>query len=223
MSEGGGKRSHFKMFLALALIVGIVGLLAYGNQSGNALNSVIGRFSSVSGLAGQPFDIALSTDSTVLYGNSFDLAGSDVTLSGVCNTLKIGALTVEKENTRCTIQVSGYTGRFEYTPFGSIVISGQAPSVKVDSYTYTSGKAVTLEAEVIPLGFSATGLIKSKVSMIAPSGQISKFSGGELKGVSYLDKTSLDISNLNANAELKDGVLTLTGTATAVKSTEFSW
>ncbi|MBI2084309.1 MAG: hypothetical protein HYT70_01715 [Candidatus Aenigmarchaeota archaeon] len=223
MAEDGGKRSHFKMFLALALIVGIVGLLAYGNRGDNVVSSVIGRFSSVGGIGGEPFNIVLSTDSTVLYGNSFDLAGSDITVSGICNSLKIGSLTVAKDNTRCSIQASGYTGKFEYTPFGSIVVSGQAPSVKIDAYTYTAGNAVSIEAEVIPTGFHATGLIKSKISTVAPSGSISKFSGGELKGVSYLSKTPLDISNLNADAELKDGVLTLTGTATAVKSTEFSW
>ncbi len=221
-SSGEKKRSNFKMFLALFLIAGIVGLLAYGNKGDNAVSSVLGRFTNI-GAGGDAFDLRLSTDATVLYGNSFALSGSDITISGVCNVVNIGELTIERENTRCTIQTSGYSGKFDYTPFGSIVLAGQSSAVKLDTYTYSSGKPVNFEVEIIPMGMFVTGISKSKLSMVAPFGEIAKFSNGELKGVSYLSGTPLDINNLNGNIELKDGVLTITGAATAVKSTEFTW
>lgn len=222
MAEG-GRFGHFKLILALVLIVGILGLIAYANTGQKFLEKIkIGRFAQT-GETKEPFGIVLTTDTTSLYGKSFSINKAVVNLAGVCNKVKIGSLSVERENTRCLVETSDFLGTFYYTPFGSISVSGQVTSVKLDANTYKSDTAINLEVEVIPVSFFVTGLNEPTFSTVA-SGKIEKYSAeGELKGVAFLKSNSLTINNLIVSAQLENGELKVTGTATSVKSDDFSW
>lgn len=221
MSES---RHHFKMFLALVLIVGILGLIAYANTGENLFKNLkVGRFAETqTQTTSEPFNIVLTTESTTLYGTSFSLSNSPVTLSGICNSVKIESLTIEGENTRCDIEVD-YTGSFDYSSFGSVTLKGKSSSLKLNSNTYKSDNLINFEIEVIPISLSVIGVSKDKLLLIVPSGKIEKFINEELKGVSYLSKSSLEFNNLAGNIELSEGTLKVTGSVTAVKSEEFSW
>lgn len=223
MTEG-GHGGHLKLILALVLIVGIMGLIAYANSGQKFLEAFkVGKFTEVQPTA-EPFGISLTTGVTALYGKSFPIAGSPFSLEGVCSQVKVGGLKIETEETRCSASAESFTGTFQYSPFGSIVLVGSANEVKVNSNKYSAATPISFEFEVIPTGFSIAGLNAGTLSLIAPSGKIEKYGkDGSLKAVAYLSQSTLDLNSLVANAQLQRGELKITGTATSVKSEEFSW
>ncbi len=224
MAEGhsGG---HFKIILALVLIAGIMGLIAYANTGDQFLQAFkIGKFADVQQTTAEPFGISLTTGVTALYGKSFSIAGSPFSFEGVCSSLKVGGLDIEREETRCSVSIEGFTGTFQYSPFGSILFVGSGSSVKVDSNRYSSAAPISFEFEAIPAGFFVGGISENKISVVVPAGKIEKYGkDGSLKAVAYLSQSTLDLSSLFGNAQLDNGELKITGTATSVKSEEFSW
>ena len=224
MTEG-GKGGHFKLVLALVLVVGIMGLIAYANTGQKFLQAFkIGKFADVQQSATEPFGIVLSTGVTALYGKSFSIAGSPFSFDGVCSLVKVGGLKIETEETRCSASAESFTGTFQYSPFGSIVFSGSSNTVKVNSNKYSAATPISFEFEVIPTKFSVAGINANTISIVAPSGKIEKYGkDGSLKAVAYLSQSTLDLNSLVAYAQLENGELKVTGTATSVKSEEFSW
>lgn len=222
MTEG-AKGGHFKLILALVLIVGIMGLIAYAN-SGDGFLKAFKAGRAVQTAGAEPFGISLSTGTTALYGKSFAIAGSPFSFTGVCSFIKVGGLTIQSEETRCSASAESFTGTFQYSQFGSIVFVGSADSVKVNSNTYNAATPIDFEFEVIPTGFFVGGISETKLSLIAPSGKIEKYGkDGSLKAVAFLSQSMLDLNSLVGNAQLENGELKVTGTATSVKSEEFSW
>lgn len=223
MSEGSGKGGHFKLILALALVLGIIGLSVYANTGPKFLSALkTGKVTNMQ--QAEPFGVSLTTATTALYGKSFSVSSSQFSFEGVCNLVKVGGFKVEGEETRCSASADGFTGSYQYTQFGSLVIGGSANSVKIDSKRYSSSVPTSFEFEVIPIGFSLTGISEPKLSMTVPTGTIERYGkDGSLKSIAYLSQSSLDLNSLVANAQLEKGQLKLTGTVTSVKSEEFSW
>lgn len=224
MAEG-SRGGHFKLVLALVLIAGILGLVAYANTGQKFLEAFkIGKFTNVQPDAqAEPFGILLSTGVTALYGKSFSIAGSPFSFEGVCNLITLGGVTATSDETRCSVSVDSFVGTFQYTQFGSILFVGSAPAVKVDTKKYSTATPINFEFEVIPTGFSVVGINEKQVTLSVPSGRIERYSSdGSLRGTESLNQ-SIDLNNLIANAELKNGELKVTGTATSVRSEEFSW
>ncbi len=224
MTEGHGG-GHFKLILALVLIAGIMGLIAYANTGQQFLKALkIGGFTNVQQQPTEPFGISLTTGVTAFYGKSFAISASPFSFEGVCSLVKVGGLKIETEETRCSASVESFTGTFQYSPFGSILFVGGASEVKVNSNKYSAQTPISFEFEVIPTGFFVAGINVDKISLIAPSGRIEKYGkDGSLKSIAYLSQSTLDLNSLIANAQLEQGELKVTGTATSVKSEEFSW
>ncbi|MBI2005511.1 MAG: hypothetical protein HYS80_01990 [Candidatus Aenigmarchaeota archaeon] len=226
MTEHGHGGHHFKLVLALLLIVGIMGLIAYANTGQKFLEAFkVGKFADVQpSTQTESFGMVLSTGVTALYGKSFSIAGSPFSFEGVCNFMKVGGLIIETEETRCSASAEGFTGTFQYSPFGSIVFVGSANAVKVNANKYSAATPISFEFEVIPTGFSVAGINVNSISMVAQSGDIEKYGkDGSLKAVAYLSQSTLDINSLIASAQLEKGELKISGIATSVKSEEFSW
>lgn len=224
MAEGHG-HGHFKLILALVLIVGIMGLIGYANTGQKFLQAFkIGKFTEVQPTQAEPFGISLTTGVTALYGKSFSIAGSPFSFEGVCSLVTVGGLKIETEETRCSASVESFTGTFQYSPFGSILFTGSADTIKVNANKYISQTAISFEFEVIPAGFVVAGINENSISLIAPSGKIEKYGkDGSLKSIAYLSQSTLDLNSLTASTQLENGELKITGTATSVKSEEFSW
>lgn len=224
MTEG-SRGGHFKLILALVLIAGILGLIVYANAGQNFLKLFkVGRATEVQPTQAEPFGISLSTITTALYGKSFSITSSPFSFEGVCSLVNVGGLKIEKEETRCSASADSFTGTFQYSPFGSIIISGSATTVKVDANKYSSQTPISFEFEVIPTGFSVAGINVDSISLIAPSGKIEKYGrDGSLKSIAYLSQSTLDITGLVGSVQLENGELKITGTATSVKSQEFTW
>ncbi len=225
MAEGhsGG---HFKLVLALVLIAGIMGLIAYANTGERFLQEFkLGRFANVdTTVTSEPFGISMSTGLTVLYGKSFALSSSPFSFSGICSLVQVGGLAIESEETRCSVSSEGFTGTFQYTPFGSMIIAGSGSNVKVGPNKYSAAAPISFEFEVIPTEFFVSGINENKVSLVAPSGKIERYGkDGSLNGIESLSQSTLDLNSLVANVQLENGELKITGTATSVKSEEFSW
>ncbi len=226
MTEGAHSGGHFKLILALGLIAAIMGLIVYANAGDKIMQALkVGKFTETQAPPPEePFGVSLKTAATALYGKSFTIATSPFSFEGVCSTVSVGGLKFETEETRCSASSDSFTGTFQYTPFGSILITGNAPSVKVNSIKYSSAAPTNFEFEVIPTTFSIDGLTTTALSIIAPTGSIEKYArDGSLVGVAYLTQSTLDINSLVASAQLKEGQLTVTGTATSVTNEEFSW
>ena len=224
MTEG-RKGGHFKIILALVLIVGIMGLIAYANTGQKFLQAFkIGKFTDVQSSTAEPFGMVLSTGVTALYGKSFAIASAPFSFDGVCSLVKVGGLKIETEETRCSASAESFTGTFQYSPFGSILFVGSANAVKVNDNKYSAATPISFEFEVIPTGFIVAGINGNAISLVTPSGKIEKYGkDGSLKAIAYLSQSTLDINSLVANAQLERGELKVTGTATSVKSEEFSW
>ncbi len=225
MTEG-SKGGHFKLILALVLIVGIIGLITYANAGQKFLQTFkLGKFADVqTQVTGSPFSISLTTTATALYGKSFSITDSPFSFEGICSIVKVGGLKIEGEETRCSASGDSFTGTFAYSTFGSIIFTGSANDVKVNANKYSSQTPIAVEFEVIPTGFSVAGISSNTISLIAPTGKIEKYGkDGSLKGIAYLSQSTLDINSLTASAQLEKGELKIIGTATSVKSEEFSW
>lgn len=224
MAEG-SKGGHLKLILALVLIVGIMGMIAYANTGQKFLQAFkIGKFADVQSSTAEPFGISLTTGVTALYGKSFSIATSPFSFDGVCSLIKVGGLKIETEETRCSASAESFTGAFQYSPFGSILFVGSANAVKVNDNKYSAATPISFEFEVIPAGFIVAGINENAISLVTPSGKIEKYGkDGSLKSVAYLSQSTLDINSLVANAQLERGELKVTGTAASVKSEEFSW
>ena len=221
----GVKGGHFKLILALVLIMGIIGLIAYANTGGKFLQALkIGKFSEVQQQQAEPFGIVLSTETTALYGKSFSIASSPFSFEGICSTVKVGGLNIETEETRCSASADSFTGTFQYSPFGSVLFIGSANSVKVNANKYSSATPISFEFETIPTKFSVAGINVPTVSLVAPTGKIEKYGkDGSLKGIAFLSQSTLDINSLTGSVQLENGELKITGSATSVKSEEFTW
>ena len=225
MAEG-SKGGHFKIILALVLIAGIMGLITYANTGEKFLQAFkLGRFTNVQPSSPtEPFGISLSTGVTALYGKSFAIAGAPFSFEGVCSLVKVGGLKIETEETRCSASAESFTGTFQYSPFGSILFVGSANNVKVNENKYSAPTSISFEFEIIPTGFFVAGINENSISLVTPSGKIEKYGkDGSLKSVAYLSQSTLDINSLVANAQLEQGELKVTGTASSVKSEEFNW
>ncbi len=226
MTEKAGHGHHFKLVLALLLVAGIMGLVVYANTSGKLAETFkIGRFANVESTEEkESFSISMTTGTSALYGKKFQISASPFSFEGVCSLIKVGGLRIETQDTRCTASTDSFTGSFEYTSFGSIMFTGTANSVTVDSNKYSLDTPVSFEFEAIPTSFSVSGTSADKISMVAPFGAIEKYGAdGSLKGVAYLSQSTLDLNSLVANVRLDQGELKIIGTATSVKSDEFSW
>lgn len=226
MTEGGHSSHHLKLILALVLIVGIMGLIAYANTGQKFMEAFkLGRFANVqTTVQAEPFGVSLTTSATALYGKSFTITSAPFSFDGVCSLIKISGLKIENEETRCSASADSFTGTFQYSPFGSIVFVGSADVVKVNGNKYSASTPISFEFEVIPAGFLVAGINADKISLVAPAGKIEKYGkDGSLKAVAYLSQSTLDINSLIANAQLEKGELKISGTATSVKSEEFSW
>lgn len=225
MSEGGHGGHHFKLILAILLVAGILGLVAYGTTGQKFLEALkVGKVTGLSTGQAEPFGISLSTVATALYGKSFSISGSPFSFAGVCSQVTISGLKIENNETRCSGSSSSFTGSFQYTQFGSILFVGSADSITINSNKYSTDKPITFELEAIPTGFTVTGVSQDKLSLVAPSGKVEKFGkDGSLKSVAYLSNSSLDINSLFSNVQLDNGELKITGTAISVKSADFSW
>ncbi|MEM5808249.1 MAG: hypothetical protein QW818_03900, partial [Candidatus Aenigmatarchaeota archaeon] len=126
------KGGHFKLILALVLIVGILGLIAYANMGQQFLKVFkVGKFADVQKPAAKPFGIVLKTETTTLYGKSLTLTNSVVNLKGVCNTIKLDTVKTKIED-RCTFSSDDVTGNLLYEA-GSIIVRGTSPSITLDS------------------------------------------------------------------------------------------
>lgn len=224
MAEG-SHGGHFKFILALVLIAGIMGLIAYANTGDKFLQAFkVGKFAEVQLSQREPFGLSLTTGVTAFYGKSFSISASPFSFEGVCSLVKVGGLKIETEETRCSASVESFSGAFQYSPFGSIVFSGSASEVRVNSNKYSAATPMSFELEVIPTAFYVAGINENAVSLVAPSGKIEKYGkDGSLKAVAYLSQSTVDLNSLVANVQLENGELKVTGTATSVKSEEFSW
>ncbi len=225
MTEG-SHGGHLKFILALVLIVGIMGLAVYANTGQKFLQAFkLGKFADVQPTSPlEPFGTTLTAGVTVLYGKSFTITSSPISFEGVCSSVKVGGLKIDTGETRCSASAESFTGTFQYSQFGSIVFVGSANAVKVNSNKYSASTPISLEFEIIPVGFSVAGTNANTISLVVPSGKIEKYGkDGSLKAVAYLSQSTLDISNLVANTQLEKGELKIIGTATSVKGEEFSW
>lgn len=203
-----------------------MGLIAYANTGQQFLQSFkVGKFADVQSTAQkEPFGLSLSTGVTALYGKSFSIASSPFSFEGICSLVTVGGLNVETEDARCSASVESFSGTFQYSPFGSILFTGSSNSVKVNDNKYTAATPISFEFEVIPTAFSVSGINANTISMVTPSGKIEKYGkDGSLKAVAYLSQSTLDLNSLVAYAQLENGGLKITGTATSVKSEEFNW
>lgn len=219
------KKHRWKVWFAIFLILGILGLLFYTDAGRKTLDFFkIGRFVKPVPSV-QQFSIILNTDEEAFYTQSYKIADATFIATGICQqTIKINEITVSREGVRCDLTLNGLTGSFDFTRGGSIITSGQVMSLKINDNSYSSAKAMQVVVEVIPTSFLLADLSQDKIVLSSVTGNISRLKDdGGISIVAYLDKSSLEINNFDGFLKLDNGQVILKGIAGSVKSKEFSW
>ncbi|MBI5871895.1 hypothetical protein HZB88_02315 [archaeon] len=220
-------RHHWKIWLTLVLVVGILGLFLYTDTGKKTLNLFkLGQFTKTTATpTGAQFSISLNSNIDAFYSQLYKVTNSSFAANGICRqSIKLNELVLQKEATRCDAILSGFSGTFDYTKAGSIVLSGESSVIFIDDSTYSSSKPIQVELEVIPFKFTLEGLSQQKISLPSVSGDVDRLKeDGSVKAVVYLANNSLEISNFLGSLKLENGTAILNGMANSVKGTDFSW
>jgi len=218
---------HWKIWLTLILILGIVGLLMYTDAGKKTLSLFkLPQFiKTAPKTTGTQFSIDLSSNKEAFYSQIYTVANSTFTADGICmQFIQINDLVLQKGETRCSITLNGFSGTVEYTNAGSIAVSGESGIVVLDDFAYSSSKPIKIDLEVIPFTSMADSLYKQKFSFASVYGNITRFKeDGSVKSVVYLNNNSLEISNFAGSLKLENETAILSGMTNSVKGTDFSW
>jgi hypothetical protein len=224
---GEKKHHHWKIWLTLILILGIVGLLLYTDAGKKTLSLFkIPQFKKITPTpTGAQFSITLNSNKEAFYSQMYTVTNSTFVANGICRQfIQINDLVLQKGETRCSVALAGFSGKVEYTSAGSVVASGESSSMFLDGSAYSSSKPIKVDLEVIPFTSTVDGLYKQKISLPSVSGSITRFKeDGSIKSVVYLSNNSLEISNFAGSLNLENETAILSGIANSVKGTDFSW
>lgn len=224
---GEKRHHHWKIWLTLILVLGIVGLLLYTDAGKKTLSLFkIPQFTkTVPATTGPQFSITLSSNKEAFYSQMYTVTNSTFTANGICKQfIEINDLVLQKGATRCNVILGGFSGKVEYTNAGSVVASGESSSIILDDSAYSSSKPIKIDLEVIPFTSMVDGVSKQKISLSSVSGSITRFKeDGSVKSVVYLSNNSLEISNFAGSLGLENETAILTGMTNSVKGTDFSW
>lgn len=212
---------RWKAFLALIIILGIIGLITQADIGKKLLsNFKIGGF--IKTTPPKTFSIVLNSEKESFYGQTYKVANATFNGEGICQTIKLNELRLER-GLRCKIAIVDLTGQFEYASVGSIRINGVSSSINIDDTVYSSAQPIKIELEVIPFNFTLATLSENKISLASVSGEIKRIENDAIMSYSKLIRSSLDISNFVGKIELANGLVSLTGVASSVKGQDFSW
>lgn len=216
---------HWKLWVSIFLVIGIMGLLFYTNAGRKTLNFFnIGRFVETSPTNVQYFIVELDTNEEAFYSQHYELSNTTFTSSGICQQdIKINDINLNRDVMPCEISLSGLSGSFDYTQSGSVFITGKVTSMKIGDTLY-SGENLKITIEVIPNSFLLADVSEKKLTFPSVTGKISKIrADGNTSMVGFLNANSLDISNFNGLLKLDKNQLILNGMASSVGSQEFKW
>ena len=212
---------HWKLWLSLILIAGIVGLLFYTDTLNFAK---IGNFVGTVSPPPQTFPIQLEVDEQTFYSQSLTIFNTSFAAEGVCQQgIKINDITLSKEGAVCKANFNSLSGSFDFTAGGSLIINGEVESMKIDDVSYSSGKPMKIVIQMVPTKFLLSDLSLKSINLPTASGKIAKLRGDGASVIGMLDKEPVEISNFIGYLKLEDGKVFLTGEASSVKSQEFKW
>lgn len=213
---------HWRAFLALIIVIGIIGLMTQGDIAKNLLGGLkVGGFAKTKEVQ-EGFSIVLSSEKEAFYGQTYKVSNATFSSEGICQPIKLNEMTLEK-SLRCHIAIIDLTGQFEYASVGSIKVVGESSSANIDGSIYSSAVPIKIDLEIIPFNFTLATISENKISLTSVSGDIKRLKNDTLEAITYLDASSLDISNFVGEIKLVNGLVVLTGTATSVEGQNFSW
>lgn len=218
-----GKKLHhyWKLWLSLVFIAGIFGMLFYTN----ALNFVkIGKFIETVSPPIQYFPIELQADENTFYSHGFTIANTSISAEGICQQkVKINDISISRDGVVCKVFLNGLDGSLDFSAGGSMIISGNVESIKIDDSSFSSGNSLKVYIEMVPTKFLLSDLSLKSINLPTASGKISKLRGDGASVIGMLDKNPLEINNFNGYLKLEDGKMFLMGETSSVKSQEFKW
>lgn len=221
---------RWKALLVVLIILGIVGFLLTtetGQKYAQFLKKKVGEFISVilrrTQPPGEAFRILLKTNREAFYGQSYGLANSDLSFTGIYSSIKIGEQEITKRTEkRVSITIKEMDGLFEYAEEGSIRLSGDSSYLEIDDYIYSSAKPFRIELEIVPLEFSLTNLIQERITLSSVTGEIKRFYDEKVDTVS-LTEGKLEINNFNGELKLSEDGTILEGMTNLVIGEKFTF
>lgn len=218
------KHHHFKILLALVLVVGILGLVLF-KSGGNTLSLFkVGKFTSTTPSTNvSSFLLELDAQKDAFYGLNIDISGTNFVGDGICQQIiKLGDITVQKSGTRCNAEISMATGVFTYTQAGSIRITAKAESITIDGDIYSSNNPIYVDMEMIPFTFSLNPFTANNLPLSATNGDLTKFRDDlSVSATKNLRNESIGINNFMGSLKLEDGKAILFGSASSIQG--LSW
>jgi hypothetical protein len=221
---GSKKHHHWKLWLSVVLILGIAGLLLYTQAANKSLGlSKIGNFIKNTPSEGD-FFFQLNSDEESFYKQSYKIANSSFVAIGICqNPVKVSDVNVNRDGVQCKIELTEFSGTFDYTQGGAVLVSGKAVVMKIDDSTYSSTGGLKVTFELIPANFTLSDFSADKIVLATANGNVSKIKGGAISVVGYLNNELLEIDNFDGSLKLEGSQLSLQGMANSIKSQDFEW
>jgi hypothetical protein len=211
------EKMNWKLLVAVAVIAGTLGLLALTEQGrqyaiflGRGAGSLIGSVLKI--YPGKTFNFDLTLNKEALYGQSFSLPDSNLTISGEASSIKIDGKTWNFEDGKVEIEMAG-SGDFTFTTEGRVRLNVNAREFKLGEW---STNDVKVEVELTPTAFSFGNVKNDMINITSASGTILK-ALDETTVTANFTKANLQIDNFSGLVGLENQTLRLAGTATDIK------
>lgn len=241
------RRIGWKTIIAALLVLGIFGFFLttsfgqslFGNifsgifgslgiNVGN-LGSGLGGLNGLTGFITQPkpsgpgFQMSLAVSQQDFYGQTYQVSGASIDVSGLYNYLDVGSQSfTSKSGQTLELTIQDFSGSIQFTNSSTIVISGTSSNFAVGDLASSSSSPVKIQAEILPGNMTVSGLSQNSIHFDAISGTLSRNEGNATDNVS-LTGGKLDISFFDGSLSLASGGITLSGIADSAKGDNFSF
>jgi len=213
---------NWKALVAAVVVLAVVGLMAltevgreYATLLGKGAGSLIGYISKnflVKLYPANPFNFELTANGEALYGQTFSLSNSNLTISGQSPSISMDGRVLNLNAGNVEIEMSG-DGEFVFTTEGRVRLNVNA---KVFRFNDMSTSDVRVETEIIPTAFAFNNVKKDLINVTSASGVVTETFDSTVKSVTFTQK-NLEIDMFSGAVQLANETTKLSGTATSIK------
>jgi len=207
---------NWKALVAVVVVLAILGFLAMTEQGrqyatflGKGVGSIVGSVLKV--YPTESFNFELKLNKEDIYGQSFSLSGSGLTISGQGNSIKMDNKVWTLASGGIDMEMSG-DGSFVLTVDGKASLNINAKTLRFGDI---SASDVKVEAELAPTAFSLSNVKNDKIVLSSVSGTVSKLFDSTTVTADFT-KSNLEIDNFSGSVYLENQTVTLSGTATGI-------
>jgi len=217
----------FKLVLGVIITLAIVGLIFFtdiGQPVGDFITGQLGSVTSLitGGNKGPAFGVNMKVNRDALYGQTFKISNSTISLTGVPSYVNLNLQTVSlKEYQVVNMVIGNFKGNVVLNKDGSLSIVGETNYVEIDNFQFTSDKPKKIDMNIGSNSFSIDNFNSDKIVLSSASGSVDRIVDQKIDSASFTGKVEMD--NFAGGMRLTDTTAEFLGTATSVKGDKFSF